>query len=875
MEARRSTRVRAPAQAFAPELPKVKDAATGKKRGRMSSSKGGARKKTKTAGASNKNKSTRKNPKRKSAPQFLEDCEGNQVWLTPANLQDIARAQQTKRSPFGNKKRLYLHTVTSPTQRQMVYDLARRALEDIEQCLLPTYGGRPWQCQVTVTDPTNAKGHAVSPYFIFGPKGRLELAAWSHVLMRIPSPPKFPGYYASSQARDAAKTKKKKEQKKSKGQERLEDSSDHAGEDDDVATEESDDEEEEEEIIDEEMEIIYDLQERDVTPLSELAHDERWRVPLPNITTKWISPLREIFTSRKSAWEHAVALCKQDVLLEKMIRGHDLTRNRPLPLTTVVPAKKALHVGQLRFKRDGLWVIGQEDMWKLPRSEEDEAADRTIPSATQRRSLSALQLYIQSNRKELQQKRQAALHSGASEAPPEQEEKKSDEIEQPQSGAAASESVQEETKSDAVPRSSPAKPKKFTLKEADDELRKMWKALSTLEKESWKKKAASDESASSTATSAAATVTPLTTSKNEKYVSEVSDGESTHVPLNPQAVQQSGRVTPSSDVSEPATLTSSVGSPAHNVASQSDPTRTEAQFATPPTSSAVVVAPKAALPSKSAPWKKWCLDAAKVKQCYDAGMEHYDTVIATVKARDLHRELQDGFDVLRERGRGRFDMELPAFDEPEFSFLTDLKKAPWMPVVRSILGKDVVLIHKGIFLAFPGAETQAYHQDGVHLTSQTQRDAHAINVFVPLVDLTMKHGPTEFCLGTHILNKEEYDANFVETPVVSAGTPIIFDYRLGHNGLANKSGSCRPVLYCTYACENNGKEFRDSVNFSRKRYHRIGDLINSRTILSRQDRAEKRKRAMEQIASEEEEAALREAIQQSSQPVESAASPSA
>ena len=78
----------------------------------------------------------------------------------------------------------------------------------------------------------------------------------------------------------------------------------------------------------------------------------------------------------------------------------------------------------------------------------------------------------------------------------------------------------------------------------------------------------------------------------------------------------------------------------------------------------------------------------------------------TVKARALHSELQDGFDLLRERGRGRYDMELPVFDNPEFNFLTNLQGAAWMPIVREILGDDVVLIHKGAFLSMPGAEAQ-------------------------------------------------------------------------------------------------------------------------------------------------------------------------
>lgn len=118
-----------------------------------------------------------------------------------------------------------------------------------------------------------------------------------------------------------------------------------------------------------------------------------------------------------------------------------------------------------------------------------------------------------------------------------------------------------------------------------------------------------------------------------------------------------------------------------------------------------------------------------------------------------------------------------------------------------------------------------------------------MNVFVPLVNLTIENGPTEFCLGSHILGYEEYKEELAQTPTVSAGTPIIFDYRLGHRGMSNESNSCRPILYCTYAAAAGGKEFRDSVNFSRKRYHRIGDLIEKG--MSREERARKRVRVKE------------------------------
>ena len=114
----------------------------------------------------------------------------------------------------------------------------------------------------------------------------------------------------------------------------------------------------------------------------------------------------------------------------------------------------------------------------------------------------------------------------------------------------------------------------------------------------------------------------------------------------------------------------------------------------------------------------WRLSQQQINLCHNAVKEHYDKVMYTVKAKALFSEFADGFDVFRERGRGRYDMQPPAFDLPEFSFLTDLKKAPWMPVVRKILGENIVLAHEGAFLSIPGSDTQVYHQDGPHLTRE-------------------------------------------------------------------------------------------------------------------------------------------------------------
>ena len=801
-----------------------------------------------------------------------------------------------------NQKRLYLHTVASPAYRQAVYERTARAWQDLEEALLPTYGGRKWKVQITIKDPYNNKGHAVSPFFCFH-GGSLEIAVWPHWLLSIPEPPRFPGYTKGSTKIAPA------------------------------TAEEDDDEEEEEEIVeeDEDIEELEEMQSREVSSLSELALAERWRVPVPSYSIKWLSPLHESFSSRKSAWEHAKTLCQNEVFLDKVLSGYH-ANGQPITKIATPGAPTVLKAGLLRFLRDGVWIVGQEEEWQRERLEEMEVPEAAVVTPpTTPRKISTLEYYIQENRVEHQKKRVKELsHNG--------------------------EKV------------------KFTLRGAETELRVIWKTLSEEEREDWasrarcflddtKKAGVNDDKMTEAGT---ANGNMLSSTKSKVLASPAtvldmqSDTESHIAPLaaattllggssgdhimvtteasklspgsgklggsdsvgrlevsaisssdsgaKPEAVakQQTlptdgssrvqeqipegklaepevseskvGRVTPSSESEAlpqqnasrcsggvlsvefptPQGKRHTDASPQQN-ASRCSGGVLSVEFPTPPPTKrrsassqkhendpekeqSLVGKPLSQLLLKPSPSSAWRLQQGQIELCYEASLDHYDSVIATVQARDLTREFQDGFDVLRERGKGRFDMELPAFDRPEFSFITNLKKTPWMPVVRQILGKDAVLIHKGVFISMPGAETQNYHQDGVHLTTQYQKPCHAINVFVPLVDLKKKSGPTEFCLGSHILGQEDYDEEFLETPLVKAGTPVIFDYRLGHKGLANTSGSCRPILYCTYAAAADGKEFRDSVNFSRKRYHKIGDMVSKTP--SREERAQKRQRIL-------------------------------
>lgn len=539
--------------------------------------------------------------------------------------------------------------------------------------------------------------------------------------------------------------------------------------------------------------IIQEQPEED--PLSQEAADSS-RYPQVQISRTWISPLNLRYTSRKAAMEASAELVRRDNLIQKLLLGIGARGNLLVPKKTT--KKLGLEVGKYRFERDGLWVVGQEEQWQMNRQKallsanesneknkcvEKEVAERNeisvekdgdLEKITDRATLSSGSLDNNDNN------HNSYIYSNGS----------GDCINNISSSQLVSDTT---TKATSV------------VNVATNLINNGMKQIK------------GNQVSSS-----------VSTAETGKLTSESIATAATTTEQNNSTIESAGQSQPSAK--------------GHPCSSNENPLNDEMKRQQSTEGSVSMLAPA---PRKTHIKKKgstsfqesrhWRLAECQINMCYKACMEHYERVVYTVKARGLHEELAAGFDVLRERGRGRFDLTLDAFDTPQFSFLTS-SEMPWMEAVKTILGKDAVLIHKGCFLSLPGSETQKYHQDGVHLNNHAQKRCHAVNVFVPLVDLSMANGPTEFCLGSHILGHESFRREVAETPTPLAGSAIIFDYRLGHRGLGNSSQECRPILYLTYT--HGGSNFKDTVNFSTKRYKRLGDIAER--PLSREERVSRR-----------------------------------
>lgn len=167
-----------------------------------------------------------------------------------------------------------------------------------------------------------------------------------------------------------------------------------------------------------------------------------------------------------------------------------------------------------------------------------------------------------------------------------------------------------------------------------------------------------------------------------------------------------------------------------------------------------------------------------------------------------------------QRSPGRFDIRFAAGSladvEPPTMDAEDILAA-----VGAILGRDWRFELRGAVVALPGAGEMPWHVDGAHLFPElpVHLPAHALNVFVPLVDITDELGPTEFCPGSHFLTRDTRPSyvesnvpperlGYTDRPVpaaVPAGAVVLADFRTLHRALPNRSGRPRPLAYFSCA----------------------------------------------------------------------------
>ena len=168
--------------------------------------------------------------------------------------------------------------------------------------------------------------------------------------------------------------------------------------------------------------------------------------------------------------------------------------------------------------------------------------------------------------------------------------------------------------------------------------------------------------------------------------------------------------------------------------------------------------------------------AAPVTQrCLRAVLDTWGRLDTALDARGIQRSVDYHFKEVVSRGWARHDLRTTSsirkacaelFPSSASGVPVREQNAPLFPLfdklLRTLLGSSYRMIYSGVVVTEPGADWQSWHRDGGHLDNRgrvirsAMRDSktglppspviapHAVDIFIPLVDLNDELGPTEF-----------------------------------------------------------------------------------------------------------------------------------
>ena len=162
-----------------------------------------------------------------------------------------------------------------------------------------------------------------------------------------------------------------------------------------------------------------------------------------------------------------------------------------------------------------------------------------------------------------------------------------------------------------------------------------------------------------------------------------------------------------------------------------------------------------------------------------------------------------------------------SFDSPDF-----YAPAKVFPLLEFLLSKNLILSGMGCVISLPGAKDQRIHRDYSNIYDpgfsypgleefMAKGPPYAITVGIPLVPITETTGNTRFWPESHLKRIRKIDESLGPGADFTAalGSCYLFDYRILHSGLANRSDRPRPLVYNIYS----RPWFRDPVNYPKQK----------------------------------------------------------
>lgn len=174
--------------------------------------------------------------------------------------------------------------------------------------------------------------------------------------------------------------------------------------------------------------------------------------------------------------------------------------------------------------------------------------------------------------------------------------------------------------------------------------------------------------------------------------------------------------------------------------------------------------------------------------------------------------------VILQAGEGRYDL-WKGFNTGFFSSSSVVNNTKLEPILSRCL-VDNYAQYNGVILSYPGSGDQYFHRDTDTLSNVNSGGAALMAVddfyftcLIPVTgDTTPENGPTEFLAGSHRKTAEEFYALQSTQVCVPLGSALLFNGKINHRGIGNRSKSERSVIYSVYHKRWYNDQFRMGVD---------------------------------------------------------------
>lgn len=186
------------------------------------------------------------------------------------------------------------------------------------------------------------------------------------------------------------------------------------------------------------------------------------------------------------------------------------------------------------------------------------------------------------------------------------------------------------------------------------------------------------------------------------------------------------------------------------------------------------------------------LDNLFERHFVDTLREFYDNFVKTSQAKDFRYPCQ---------GEGRIEHMMPFSPPFNTSHTAPFGDRRLREIISKFLGPPFKLELMTVINSRPGSGNQRWHQGWRYLFHEAERlPPYAVVVTVPLDDVTIDMGGTQFCprKKMRFYHGWRCDDEYVQA-ATTKGTVVVFDYKTLHRGPGNLGRRDRPMISMVFS----------------------------------------------------------------------------